>query len=137
MTRRLRRILIAAVLTASLGNLTANMTVTAGEATKHSTVLVPLNVREVFARGNIKVLPGDAKDHNHKETKERFTFTVELPYDPQSSQTVDYFRHLYPDLLDALGGASYTLIDVTDSVRINVDLDKLRNKLSVEITQFK
>jgi hypothetical protein len=134
-TEKLRRLLIAAVLIASLGNFTAGTTAALPQTAKSSTeVLVPSAVRKIFARNKIKLEMGEVRDRDQEEGKERLTFRVQLPYDPQSSQTATYFNRLYPAILDALGGAPYSLIDVTDAVRVDVNLDEARSKMLVEIS---
>lgn len=57
-------------------------------------------------------------------------FYVTFPYDPQSSQTSDYFNRLYAEVLAANDWLSYALQDEQDKIRIEVNWDKSKKVLT-------
>jgi hypothetical protein len=60
-------------------------------------------------------------------------YYVSFPYDPQSSQTSDYFYQLYAEVLAANGWSSYALQDKQDKIRIEINWD---NSKKVMTTNF-
>ena len=68
---------------------------------------MPSAVGKIFASNKIKLAEGNVQNPDQAQGQKHFTFRIELPYDPQSSQTRAYFNRLYPAILDALGGAAY------------------------------
>ena len=82
-------------------------------------------VKKIFSQNNIKL--SKVVLTNHKKYP---VFYVSFPYDPQSSQTSDYFNQLYAEVLAANGWWSYALQDEQDKVRIEVNWNKSKNEMT-------
>ena len=59
-------------------------------------------------------------------------FFVSLPYDPQSSETSDYYNQLYAELLETNGWWSFALNDNRDNILIKVNWDKTKKEMSLD-----
>jgi len=63
-------------------------------------------------------------------------FYVSLPYDPQSSQSTDYFHKLYTEVLAANGWWNYAFYDEEDHIKIEVEWDKKKKSMSINFVEL-
>ncbi|MBI1424879.1 MAG: hypothetical protein GC149_15640 [Gammaproteobacteria bacterium] len=82
-------------------------------------------VKKVFAQHKVKLSKVVLTKH-----KQYPIFYVSFPYDPQSSQTSDYFNQLYAEVLAANGWWSYTLYDDQDKIKIEVNWNKTKKVMT-------
>jgi hypothetical protein len=101
--------------------------------TANGAAVAPMPVKKVFQRNKIRLGQVERADAGSTPAARRFVFHVKFPYDPQSPQTTSYFDRLYAQILDALNGAPYALIDDDDELRIKVSWDRSHGKADVEI----
>ena len=85
-------------------------------------------IKDVLAKNKVQL-------HKVELTKNRKypILYVTLPYDPQSSETTDYFNQLYTELLTANGWWSYALHDEQDKIQIDINWDKRKRLMSMDI----
>ena len=82
-------------------------------------------VKKVFTQHKVKLTKIVLTKH-----KKYPIFYVSFPYDPQSSQTADYFNQLYAEVLAANGWRNYALQDEQDKIRIEVSWNKNKKVLT-------
>ncbi|MDH5218645.1 MAG: hypothetical protein OEX19_13170 [Gammaproteobacteria bacterium] len=85
-------------------------------------------VKEVLKTNKIKITKVKLL-HNKKYP----VFYVELPYDPQSSETTSYFYQLYAEILEANSWWSYALHSERDQVQIEINWDRTKKEMTVNI----
>jgi len=89
-------------------------------------------VKEVLKTNKIKITKVKLL-HNKKYP----VFYVNLTYDPQSTETSAYYYQLYAEILEANGWWSYALHSERDQVRIEIDWDKKKKDMTINIVPLK
>ena len=85
-------------------------------------------IKEVLAKNKVQLSKVElAKNRQYP------ILYVTFPYDPQSSQTTDYFNQLYTEILAANGWWSYALHDEQDQIQIEINWDKSKRLMSTDI----
>ena len=85
-------------------------------------------VKEVLTRHKVQLSKVNLTKNNKYPV-----FYVTLPYDPQSSETSEYFNQLYAEVLEANGWWSYAFHDEQDQIQIEINWDKSKKQMSIDI----
>ena len=106
---------------------------------KHADTVVITNiadwkhpVKKVFSQHKVNINKIVLTKH-----KKYSIYYVSFPYDPQSSQTSDYFYQLYAEILAANDWRSYALQDEKDKIRIEINWDNSKKVMTTNFVPLK